>query len=485
MNGNMKLKYINRVYLLFITVALGCLSCKKEFLEIAPKGSLIAEKTSDYNALYNNFIHSSSGESTLYLADDICALLPTYSSNPVLAQRLFTFSDDIYDEDQDPSMINIWLKGLYSMNKIIHEVMDSKGGTDAEKRSLLAEARASRALLHFFMINLYGQPYNESTAATDLGFPIIDTYDLTRKDFERHTVAQVYDFICDEFKESLADLPKTVTNRYRMSLAAGNAYLGRVLVYRGRYSEARPYLEAALEATRDAAIPVRLYDYHVETKSGGAYAPGLFGPEVVDAFDYSEGIHVMPFSVSSNLIFFSATYYIPKNVIDEFTSSDLRRVFLTYNNYAQFTPFANGMARIYGRTNSFFFGANISDIYLLLAEVYTRENDLDEGARLLLEFRENRMDADQAALPDNLTKADLLHEIIKERKLEFLGMGDRWFTIRRLSVDPLFPDIANYKHVLYNADGTVASEYPLRKERLTMRLPLKMMLENPNMPQNP
>ncbi|MBL1410829.1 RagB/SusD family nutrient uptake outer membrane protein [Sphingobacterium faecale] len=480
----MKLKNNSILYILLVAGALGCISCKREFLEITPKGSLIAEKTSDYNALYNNMMLSASAESTLYLADDVCSLLPTYTSNSVLAQRLFTFADDLYDEDETPNMISIWLKSIYSMNKIVHEVMDSKGGTEAEKRGLLAEARASRALLHFYLVNLYGQPYNEATAATDLGFPIIDTYDLTRKDFERHTVAQVYDFVCDELKASLTDLPGKISHRYRMSAAAANAYLGRVLVYRGRYAEARPYLEAALEGAKNASIPVGLFDYHVETKAGGAYAPGLFGPTVVDANNFKEGMHVMPFSISTNLIFFSASYYIPKAVIDEYTPSDLRRVFLTYTNYAQTKPFANGMARIFGRTNSFFFGANISDVNLLLAEVYTRENKLEKGAGLLVDFRKNRMDAQQANVATGIGQKELLHEIIKERKLEFLGIGDRWFTIRRLSVDPLFPEIANYKHVLYNADGTVSKEYPLRKQRLTMRLPLKMMLENPGMPQN-
>lgn len=464
---------------------LSTIACKKEFLEISPKGSLIAEKTSDYNALYNNVIFSSSAEPTLYLADDVCSLLPTYNSNSVLQQRLFTFADDLYDEDQNPSMINTWLKAIYSMNKIVHEVLDSKGGTEIEKKNLQAEARAFRALLHFYMVNLYGQPYQASTAATDLGFPIIDTYDLTRKDFERHTVAQVYDFIYDEFKASLEDLPTRITHRYRISQAAVHAYLGRVLVYMGKYEEAKLHLEAALEGSKNAAIPVALFDFHVETKANGAYAPGFFGPNVIDPINFEEGLHVMPFSISSNLIFFSATYYIPKAAIAEYSSSDLRKVFLTYTNYASFTPFANGMARIFGRTNTFFFGANMSDIMLLLAEVNARTDQMDEAIDLLTTFKLNRMDANEVHVPGNIGKKELIHEIIKERKLEFLGIGDRWFTIRRLSVDPLFPDITKYNHVLYNADGSVSATYPLRKERLTMRLPLKMLLENPGMPQNP
>src|SRR5690554_5582464 len=142
--------------------------------------------------------------------------------------------------------------------------MNSTGGTEAEKKALSAEARVYRAWLHFYFVNLYGRPFHPDTAPSDPGFPIILTNDLTRKDFQRNTVLEVYEFIVDELEAAIPDLPTTISNRYRIAQSAGYAYLGKVLVFMRNYADAISALESAISTGNNASIPIGLYDYHLE-----------------------------------------------------------------------------------------------------------------------------------------------------------------------------------------------------------------------------
>lgn len=480
----MKNLSIYSIILLFLASIM--VGCSKSFLEVKPKGKLIAEKTNDYFLLYNTLLANSMGETLMWMGDDVTAMNPSYNGAPASMKRFYRWEDDVYLADETPAMIRASLDNLYAINKIINEVEASIGGTEEQKKSLLAEARVYRAWQHFIFINYYGKPYDPATASTDLGFPILNEAFLTKQDFKRETVKAVYDFIETELREALPDLPKKTTFRSRMSLAAGQAYLGKVLVFRGEYQAAIPYLESALSESSNAAIPVNLYDYNVETIAGGVFEPSLYGPADVSYDQNKEAINWWGKSIGSNLIFFAPTYLIPKEVQDQFKPSDKRVAFLTDRNFLAPAAFNGGLKRIYARTSTNHNGANLPDIYLLLAECQARVAGLKNNAIQTLEyFRQHRMDIADSKVPSNISEDDLIKAIIEERKLEFVGMGDRWNTIRRLSTDPLFPSITDFNHIIYNANGAVEETIPFPKKRLVLRIPLKIMEENPSFEQNP
>ncbi|WP_431292931.1 RagB/SusD family nutrient uptake outer membrane protein [Pedobacter sp. P26] len=78
----------------------------------------------------------------------------------------------------------------------------------------------------------------------------------------------------------------------------------------------------------------------------------------------------------------------------------------------------------------------------------------------------------------------MIRFVIDERRREFAMFGYRWFDMRRLSVDPLFANDV-YTHKIYDLQGNVLSTYTLSKERLTLRFPLKLMAQNPDITNNP
>src|SRR5258708_36795354 len=74
------------------------------------------------------------------------------------------------------------------------------------------------------------------------------------------------------------------------------------------------------------------------------------------------------------------------------------------------------------------------------------------------------MPANVVSVPAGLSQTDLIKFIIDEGTREFAVLGYNWFTIRRLSLDPIFANTV-YTHTVYNADGTVEKTFTLTPKR--------------------
>src|SRR4051794_30453196 len=98
------MKFLNK-YILILTVlplALSEVSCKKEFLEIQPKGYAIAKNTSDYEQLMNATYLATTFTAAGYLGDDMAAQQQYYDAALLRMQRLFQFADTVYQPDELP-----------------------------------------------------------------------------------------------------------------------------------------------------------------------------------------------------------------------------------------------------------------------------------------------------------------------------------------------------------------------------------------------
>src|SRR5690606_11756264 len=74
-------------------------------------------------------------------------------------QNVLTFAEHIYqDFESDPDWEALY-RQVYLANLVVGEVMNSKDGTEEEKRRLLAEARVHRAHAFLVLVNLYAKHY--------------------------------------------------------------------------------------------------------------------------------------------------------------------------------------------------------------------------------------------------------------------------------------------------------------------------------------
>jgi hypothetical protein len=479
-----KRTYIAAVTALMLSAVL--FSCKKSFLEVNPKGRLIANTVDNYNGLLNNLdlLNMTGSTAQIVMGDDVAAIEPYYSGATLKTQRLFRWDALIYQQDEDASEILPYLSNIYIFNKLINEVPDATDGTEAQKQSVIAEARASRAWSYFMLINYFGKPYNARTSATDPGFPIVTTTDVTETNFTRASVREVYDFILSDLTAAIPNLPARTTHRLRMSRAAAEGLLGKVHVFMGNFSAALQMLNASITDVSGSAVPIGLYDYNVTFAPGGAFLPvSVFGPAqptIVNNQEVLLGKQVSNGWASysnAELVVAPATYSL-------YNAADLRLNFFSTTPYAS-PAYPSGLRKRSGPGIALL-GVGLPDIYLLRAECKARLNDLPGAVTDLQALRSRRMPAAAAVVPANIAgqQTPLIRYIIDERRREFAVVGNRWFDMRRLSVDPIF-SADTYSHTLLSAAGTSTATYTLSPDRYVLRLPTKVLNQNPGMQDNP
>lgn len=480
----------HKITLIAIILVVASTACKKSYLEVIPKGKLIAQTSSDYNLLLSNLdlLNMGAANVQVTMGDEVAAMEPyftTGSSASLKTQRSFRWDPVIYEANEDGGETLVPFRNLYLYNKVINEVPNATDGTPQFKLQVESEARAGRAWVYFMMINYYGKPYNPATAATDPGFPIVEDADVTATKFERASVQQVYDFIIKDLTTAIPNLTPQVIHRTRMSKAAAEALLGKVYLFMGRFNDALPMLNAAITDMANQATPVRLFDYNVEFATGGVFLPinATSGPATITLPNNVESLYSKQYANG-----FTSGYndiVITPQTAALFGPTDQRLKFYANSTNSTKIPFpVTGVLRKQ-KGSQILFGVQLPDLYLLRAECRCRTNDLT-GAKADVEvLRVKRMPAADAPVPTATAndKMLLLQFILNERIREFAVEGYRWFDMRRLSVDPLF-STTTYTHTLYSATGA-PTIFQLKPERLVLRLPQKIIDQNPNIENNP
>ncbi|MES2827372.1 MAG: RagB/SusD family nutrient uptake outer membrane protein [Bacteroidota bacterium] len=488
------------IYGLTILLSTMATSCKKDFLNIVPLGKQVAVTTTDYDLLMNQsdlYISSTTGRwmGVGLMGDDIAAENTFYKSAKLRSQQAFTWADDIYQATDIPFELRDWISNLYTVNKVINEIMASTGGTEQQKKAIQAEAYATRAYIYFQFVNFYGKPYQTATAGTDPAFPIITEADVNATNFTRSSVQQVYDFIITDLTTSIANLPLTNSKGVsRFTKAGAEALLGKVYVFSGKNSEALAVINAAFSDNATLTSPARLYDYNKEFALGGKFLPiGPYGPANSPEVNFNDVTESLLAYSSYNGLYNGNGYGTDFVVLSPearalFSSSDLRLKFYTPNLQSTVVNPSGRLSKYADYSSPLVkTGLQISELYLLSAECKARLNDLS-GAKSDVEIlRKSRMPIADATIPGTVSSSqkNLLQYIFDERVREFATQGYRWFDMRRLSVDPILT-APTFKHVLYNdATFTNTTVFTLNPVRLTQKLPPYIMNANPQLTNNP
>ncbi len=171
---------MNKNIIYSLIVGFSCsLSACSDWVDIKTKGKLIPEETVNYRYLMNNtenfrytLSYQEVASDDIYVSDETqqAAIYETDKFIPV-----YTWADEIYSQSENDGEMNKVYQIIYNMNVVIDEVMDSKNGTQAEKLAIRAEALVHRADAYLALVNVYGKPYNEATAVTDQGVPLLTT----------------------------------------------------------------------------------------------------------------------------------------------------------------------------------------------------------------------------------------------------------------------------------------------------------------------
>ncbi len=466
-------KQINYIFLIALSVCI--LSCGKSFLEVQPKGSLIASKTTEYENMLYNSLSVGFDAPALILGDDATVLDSYFNASVNRSQRLFRYQGNIYEQEEAADELIIPIRNIYLYNKIINEVMNSEGGTEESKRAIQAEAKASRAFLNLYLINYYGKPYQASSASTDPGIPLVKEADVAQNSFTRATVQQVYDNMISDLKQSIPLIPVNVPNRLRMCKSAAELTLAKIYWFMGNYEQALILIKQA-KLHMPTSFENFIYNYN-QTYASGTWT-------VTSGLENRQNLLVRTtnalVATNSNNILLAPWVYMLFSKNDQRLKSFSRMPYLGNSIFP-----VEGLSRRIGPFGSQApQGVYLPDVELMQAECEARMGNIDAAKSILTAFREKRMPADEAKIPA-MDQNNLIKFTVEERVREFALYGLRWFDIRRLSNDPLFKDKV-YEHTIYGAkEGKAIETIKLPSERLTLRFPPAVISRNPGMENNP
>lgn len=484
---------------ILLIACLGLTSGCKKFLDVEPKGKAIPTDYAHFNGLLNNpylgglqhlkFTATSNAETgeisysfsilgdveaPFYMADDVQANPATFNNFSRVQQNFYKWADDVYLPEDNAPEWGAFYSQNYVYNLVIQGTMESRGGTDREKNMLVAEARAVRAYLHFYAAQLFAAPYQEATAATDLGIPLVLEANTEAKGFTRSSNQELYSFIVNELEESIPLLNEQTINRSRLSQLGGYYMLGQVYFQMQKYDLALKAFQQANGLVAKSQIAIHLYDYNVMVNQW--YFPFMANMGLVnfpDVYTNEENIFVKQTAVPITSAFATKMLLRPE-VYALFKANDERKKI--YSNKGLFSSATlPGFQR--AGPGTFNLAASMSNLLLMKAECEARAGNLAAAQADLLMLRKNRMPLSDAQQSFS-TKEELVKAILDERLREFAATGIRWLDMRRLANDNQF----NNLHTTRSIDG---SSYTLKKERLTLRIPAGILAHNPSMQNNP
>jgi len=449
---------LSKLFIAIISTASLFQSCSN-YTDIKTGGALTPGEYENYRYLMNNMgVLERSIDMPDMTSDDIEYLDTTMQTSLALSFRnAYTWSENFYDAtSEDPDWALLYASNYYC-NLVIKDVMSSTDGTLEEKEGLIAEARVHRAYNYFTLVNEYGRQYNEATAATDLGVPLILEPNVSITPV-RATVKAAYDLVLADLKSAIADLPAKPRYNIYPSKAAAYALLARVYLQMGNYTPAGLYADSAL------SIQNTLLDLPTVT----TMPLRLDNPEIILSKKAGQS-HA-----------YSAYQVLSSDLLSLFDTNDFRYSKLTRDLTTNGKTFrVNNMESLnYENRN---IGPSVPEMMLVAAECKARNNEVVAAMEILNTLRAKRFNPGDLILLNASNADEALEIVIEERRRELMFKCARWFDQKRLFNDSRFAKNISRTNLV---TGQTAVLEP-GSNRYLFPVPLYNIQLNPSLEQNP
>lgn len=435
-----------KIVLLSCLVLAGTSSCKKSFFDMQPYDALpvnnAVQTDADLNVLVNGMYASLRNVDlygrTLPVKGDLAAdnvYLRTGNSGRYTSFR------DFNQTVANTEAASVW-NAAYGVIKNANQVINANLAGSPTVDELKGEAYAVRALMHFELVRNFAHPY--TVAPNDPGVPIVTTYEQNALP-ARNTVKEVYTQIVSDLNKAFSlihlnqgeTMTITATQATRVmtsefvSKYTAKGLLAKVYLTMSEWQNAR---DAALDVVNNSGFtlvdPADYEEYWAD--------PGARTDRVETLFEVSSDAAA---NLSSNQL--SAFYqqppigygdlWITNDLMNQFSATDVRRSVILTGSSSGNTVYINNKysntANASDKDNSKVL--RFADVVLILAESYARLNQ-DGSARTYLNMLVKKRDA---AAPDYASSgAQLVADIINERRKELAFEGDRYWDLMRLNL---------------------------------------------------
>jgi len=332
---------------------------------------------------------------------------PTNSSLPFYNNSLLPSNTTI------ASQWNGSYNQIYAANAVLEGTLNSTKLTEDQKRQLNGESYFIRALLHFYLVNAFG----------DIPFITVTDYKVN-SNVSRIPVDQVYKNITTDLENAvnLLSLEQITTQRVRPNKTAAQALLARVYLYRKLYPEASNAASAVLNQAGAYSLGNIDNIFLISSKETiWQLQAGTSGLNTLQASFFTFSTPPPPLVSLNN------------NLVNSFQTGDLRRTSWIktisssagtwYHAYKYKENNATSVSKEYSVV------LRLAEQYLIRAEARAIQGDLI-GAKEDLNLIRKR-----AGLSDTpaISKEEIVNAVLQERRWEFFTeYGHRFFDLKRL-----------------------------------------------------
>lgn len=329
------------------------------------------------------------------------------------------------------------------------------------------QAHFLRAFYYFWLTNMYGQPYNPNTSATELGVPIKTTKEVEDIKFKRNTVKECYEQIVTDLLAAEKELHNAQSIKrksiYRADSVSAQMLLSRVYLYMQDWNKAAEYAQKVIKKYPEL-------ENLNEVKTGFA---SIENPETI----FSMGGDDLPQILYNGRQGVTLT----SDLYNTYVDNDLRKSqwYWVYGDFIGVTKSAQTQnthqpteANYYyinfgskQRPISSLFWLRSGEAYLNLAEAQAYLGNEKEARAAINELRKNRFATSAFDKEITSTGDQLIKDIRQERKRELACEGQRWFDLRRYRVCQVLPEKFSITHYfsIYKSDTDEDAPIETRK----------------------
>lgn len=499
--------------LLYLLMSLTLVACNSNFLKEYSQDLARVQNFSDldelmvgeaflptgmaYNAGYYVSMYNLNYLPVHYMSDELEENLnpPTDPDAIALGYRkimfpFFTWQQDVnldYEkkntlESQEVSYWNFSYTHIAACNMIIAESNELKKNDEADValyNKINGEAHFLRALYYYTLVNLYARPYAPSTASSTPGVPIKTTEYVEDKEYERNSVAEVYEQIVSDLSDAETFLKSmhTPVSIHRVGINAVYLLRSRVALYMQDWENAKKYAELSLAENKSLMSMIDWPD--TESPMNGDNPENIF---TMGGATLGYTLYLHPGGDYYGTPY-SPTFKVSDKLYDMYGENDARKTAFFSTIYG--VGNAPYVTKIDYSDNSLSTYSEVSDqFYFRSAEAYLNGAEacahlgLDTQAILYVdELRKNRI---KNAETTHLLGNDLIKFIRQERTREFCFEGQRWYDMRRYAVDEQCPEVETVTHTFttyvnksYRYVPSTTSTYELKTDDggMTLNIP--------------
>ncbi len=416
----------NKIFITIASASIVLAGCSKSFLEKSPSDSLTPQQAlgtesglqSAVNGVYAQLRAVALYGRDFPITGDLMAdntYIEIKNSGRYLPQYNYsvTVNDAVATEEWAAAYT-----GIDRANQIIDANVTGTGVASTK-----AEAYALRALLYFQLVNTYARPYTDNPDA--LGVPLVLHYNPYNYP-ARNKVSEVYTQIVSDLKTALQNAP-AYTSSARLSKYSIEGLLARVYLFMGDNTNALASAKDVIDNSGFTLVPASAYDaYWANPAPSSDMVETLFevDADVINnnAFDDFAGMYENGY----NDIYASIGLY------NLYSSTDVRKTVMIQGTTKSGAPaiIVNKFAHASSPDRDNIKVLRLSEVYLIAAEASLPG---DEASALM--YLNDLMAQRDPSTVYTSTGAQLLSDIVTERRKELAFEGNRLFDLNRLKMD--------------------------------------------------